>query len=250
MSKDLFSIQAADYARYRPSYPPELIDYIISFTSERNMAWDCATGNGQAAVLLAPYFHQIIATDTSKTQLSFASPKKNIRYETGQAEQTHFADSSFDLITIAQAYHWFSFNDFEKEVKRVAKQNAIIAAWCYNIPASGFETIDGLIKHFYTKIVGPYWDAERKYIDECYRTIPFNFHELPSKEFSVHVNWSKEDLIGYLHSWSSVQHFIKANQINPVNEMATRLSAAWPAGENQIEIVFPVYLRLGRVHSM
>ena len=247
MPKDLFSTQAADYAKYRPSYPQELIEYIVGFTTERSLAWDCATGNGQAAVLLAQHFEKIIATDTSAKQLSLAVAIKNVDYFVSKAEQTGFADNSFDLITIAQAYHWFQFNEFEKEARRVAKPNCIIAAWCYNIPATAYEIINKLTRHFYTATVGPYWDAERKYIDESYRTIPFNFDELPAKEFAIHVKWTKEDLAGYFNSWSSVQHFIKANNYNPVNEMATQLATAWPSEKNEIEFIFPVYLRLGRI---
>ena len=247
MPKDLFSIQAADYARYRPSYPAELIEYITSFVQEKKLAWDCATGNGQAAVLLAPHFDKVFATDTSEKQLSLAIPKENIIYQVSKAEQTRFRDNSFDLITVAQAYHWFQFNDFEKEVKRVGKTGAVIAAWGYNIPVCDHEIINTLTRHFYTAVVGPYWDAERKYIDESYQTIPFNFEELPSKEFSILVNWSKEDLTGYFNSWSSVQHFIKANQHNPVNEMATQLIAAWPPEMNEIVFSFPVFLRIGRI---
>ena len=249
MPKDLFSIQAADYARYRPSYPAELIAYITSFVQEKNLAWDCATGNGQAAVLLSDYFEKVVATDLSEKQLLQAAPKENIAYSVSKAEQTSFADNSFDLITVAQAYHWFQFNDFEKEAKRVAKPAAIIAVWGYNIPASDNETINGRTRHFYTKIVGPYWDAERKYIDESYKTVPFNFDELPSKEFSIHVRWNKEDLTGYLNSWSSVQHFITANHYNPVNEMATQLITIWPSEKNEIEFVFPVFLRIGRIEK-
>ena len=249
MAKDLFSAQAADYAKYRPSYPAELINYIVSFVKDKNLAWDCATGNGQAAVLLAPYFGKIIATDSSEKQLLLAIAAPNITYQLSKAEQTPFADNSFDLISIAQAYHWFPFDDFKKEAARVAKPNAVIAAWCYNIPASNNGTINRLITHFYTEIVGRYWDAERRYIDESYQTIPFDFRELPAKDFSIHVKWTKEDLGGYFNSWSSVQHFIKANQHNPVNEMATQLTAAWPSGKNELEFIFPVFLRIGRIEK-
>src|SRR5450631_1709703 len=134
MAKDLFSNQAGDYARYRPSYPAALIEYIARFVSEKKLAWDCATGNGQAAVLLSDYFEKVIATDLSEKQLLQAAPKENIVYSAGKAEQTSFADNSFDLITIAQAYHWFQFSDFEKEATRVAKPGAVIAAWGYNLP--------------------------------------------------------------------------------------------------------------------
>jgi hypothetical protein len=129
----------------------------------------------------------------------------------------------------------------------VAKPGAVIAAWGYTVPACDDTIINGLTRHFYTAVAGPYWDAERKYIDESYQTIPFNFDELPSKEFSIQVNWSKEDLAGYFNSWSSVQHFIKANHYNPVNEMITQLAAVWPAKNDKLLFTFPVFLRIGRI---
>ena len=54
--KDHFSKQAADYAKFRPSYPREMFEYLGTITATRQLAWDCATGNGQAAVELATAF--------------------------------------------------------------------------------------------------------------------------------------------------------------------------------------------------
>jgi len=247
MAKDLFSAQAAQYAKYRPGYPAELVDYILHFVEDKKLAWDCATGNGQAAVLLAPYFEKVMATDTSEKQIALAVPEENIIYACAKAEQSGFAGNSFHLITIAQAYHWFQFSEFEKEARRVAKPGAIIAAWGYNLPVCPHIEINQLISHFYTDIVGAYWDAERKYVEENYETIPFNFDPLPSKTFSFPVNWSKEDLEGYLNSWSSVQHFIKANDYNPVNEMATQIAAVWPKEYALVLFTFPIFLRIGRI---
>src|SRR5689334_8071156 len=106
--KDLFSQQAKTYAKYRPSYPPELFDYILQFVEEKNSAWDCATGNGQAAVALSGYFKKVEATDLSKGQIDNAVQKENIRYSVCPAEETSFPDDQFDLITVAQAYHWLN----------------------------------------------------------------------------------------------------------------------------------------------
>ncbi len=249
MAKDLFSQQAADYAKYRPSYPPALIEYIVGFVHEKHHAWDCATGNGQAAVLISNYFEKISATDSSEKQLALAIPAQNIHYQVCKAEKTPFLDNSFDLITIAQAYHWFDFDAFEQEVKRVAKPGAVIAAWGYNIPVCDHDAINQLIHHFYAAVAGPYWDPERKFIDEAYQTVPFNFAPLPSKDFTIDVQWNKANLAGYLSSWSSVQHFIKANHYNPVNEMATQLAAAWPSLKDTLLFRFPVFLRLGEVSN-
>jgi SAM-dependent methyltransferase len=244
MSKDMFSYQANNYAKYRPGYPKELFDHILQFVTEKNIAWDCATGNGQAAVALAPHFKKVIATDISEKQLSLAKPHANIQYQVASAEHTHFPDNSFDLITVAQAYHWFKFEAFEKEVRRVAKKDAVIAVWGYNLFSKNDVAIDAFIRKFYTEIVGPYWDNERKYVDDNYSSVPFNFPLLPAKEFSINVVWSKNDLIGYLNSWSSVQHFIETKKYNPIDNIINDLDLIW---KNEKPVSFPLFLKLGRV---
>ena len=248
MAKDLFSIQAADYARYRPTYPSELIDYIIGFVPEKNLAWDCATGNGQAAVLLSPYFRQIIATDSSEKQLLQAVPAENITYLPGKAEQTNFADNGFDLITIAQAYHWFQFRDFAREAKRIGKPGGIIAVWGYNIPACNDDVLNRLISHFYKEIIGPYWDAERKWVDDNYTSIPFPFQEIKTPAFAIKVNWSLQDLEGYFYTWSALQKYIAVNHSSPVDALITQIKPLWGNNEKR-EIIFPVHLRLGTINK-
>jgi SAM-dependent methyltransferase len=247
MMKDLFSKQAGAYAKYRPSYPPDLINYIVSFVKENKHAWDCATGNGQAAVLLSPYFEKISATDISENQLKLAIRKENIFYSTAKASSTIFPDNSFDLITVAQAYHWFPFGDFEKEAKRVSKPEGIIAVWGYNIPVCEFPPLNKIINHFYKDIVGPYWDPERKYIDDYYRTVPFCFDELTPRSFEIELQWNLDDLLGYFNSWSSVMNFIDKHQHNPADNISAELSEAWPDNIATIAFRFPVFLRIGRI---
>lgn len=247
MSKDLFSKQASTYARYRPSYPAELVEYVVSFARARERAWDCATGNGQAALLLSPYFETVEATDSSEKQLQQAVAAANIHYSAAQAEQTAFGDACFNLITVAQAYHWFRFDAFEREVRRVAKPGAVIAVWGYHIPQCDHAAINQLINDFYTDTVGSYWDEERKYVDDYYRTVPFPYEELPGKEFIIEVSWEQEDLPGYLNSWSSVQHFIRENGYNPVDEVMERLPGLWPVGSGALPFRFPVFMRMGRI---
>jgi hypothetical protein len=244
MVKDLFSKQAGDYAKYRPFYPKELFDHILQFVEEKNIAWDCATGNGQAALALAPHFKKVIATDISEKQLALAKPHANIQYQISQAEHTNFPGNYFDLITVAQAYHWFKFEAFEKEVRRVAKKNAVIAVWGYNLFSTNDVAINALIKKIYTEIVGPFWDAERKYIDDNFKTVPFNFSPLPSKAFFIKTEWSKTDVVGYLNSWSAVQHFITAKKYDPVDDIINDLDLHW---KDVKPVSFPVFLKLGKV---
>ena len=244
MSKDLFSNLANSYAKYRPVYPKELFDHILQFVGEKNIAWDCATGNGQAALALAQYFKKVIATDISEKQLALAKQNPNIQYQVSSAEQTNFLENYFDLITVAQAYHWFKFDAFEKEVKRVAKKNAVIAVWGYNLFSTNDAVINTVIKRFYTEIVGPFWDAERKCIDDNFKNVPFNFTLLPTKDFFIKTEWSKDDVVGYLNSWSAVQHFIESKKYNPVDDIINELDLGW---KDVKPVSFPVFLKMGRV---
>ena len=246
MSKDLFSKQSVEYAKYRPVYPSELIEYIVSFVKEKNRCWDCACGNGQASALLAKHFNKIIATDISEQQLQQAIPHEKIEYLPMPAEKTSIPGNHFDLITVAQAYHWFQFDEFYKEATRVAKPDGMIAVWGYGLLKCIDETVNNLIVDYYKNKVGPYWDKERKYVDEGYKTVPFGFEELPARQFKIAVEWSKDDLLGYLNTWSALQHFVKANNYNPVEAFAIKLNEVWP-GDALKHFHFPVFLRMGRV---
>jgi len=248
MAKDLFSKQAEVYAKYRPTYPQELIEYILSLTVNKEIAWDCATGNGQAALLLAPYFQKIFATDTSEKQLSQATPHPAVFYSISSAEKTSFDDNEFDLITVAQAYHWFRFDSFFNEATRVGKPNATVAVWGYGLITATDKKLDEFIRHFYTDVTGKYWDPERRYVDEKYKTIPFEFKELPSKDFNINVEWNIEDLTGFFNTWSSVQHFIRANHYNPVTEFSKELKLIWN-DDSKKSFCFPLFLRIGRIEN-
>ena len=136
MNKDLFSTQAAMYAKYRPAYPPALFEYILQFVSSHETAWDCATGNGQAALELAQHFRRVEATDISEAQILHAVKHPSINYSVSSAEHTDFPHRTFDLVTVAQAYHWFDFSAFEMEVKRVLKRSGVVAVWGYSLENS------------------------------------------------------------------------------------------------------------------
>jgi Methyltransferase domain len=246
--KDLFSKQACVYARYRPGYPPELINYILSFTEGRDYAWDAATGNGQAAKLLAPHFSRIAATDISENQLAQAAKDPRISFSVSPSEKTSFADASFDLVTVAQAYHWFNFYDFKREVMRVGKRGSVLAIWGYGLIIAEEKKLQERILHFYSDVVGEYWDPERRYVDEEYRTIPFPYGRLENKSFNIEVNWSIDDFAGYCNSWSSVQHYIKANGENPVDQFYLELKQIWP-DKKALSFSFPLFLRLGKIHE-
>lgn len=244
--KDLFSYQADAYAKYRPTYPPELFDYILSFVENRNTAWDCATGNGQAARVLANYFQRVEATDISEAQLKNAVQKEAIRYSISPAEQTSFPDNNFDLITVATAYHWFDWKAFHREATRVGKNNAVVAAWAYNIVQCDNEKINGAIQHFYYEVIYSYWDKERRHVESAYANVEFDFAPLLSNDFFIERKWNKEEFMGYLSSWSSVQNYIKKNDTSPLPIIEADLKTVWR--DDAVKLFrFPLFLRIGRV---
>lgn len=242
--KDNFSGQADLYARYRPQYPPELFEFIIQHTPGRDMAWDCATGNGQTAKELAPWFNKVMATDISQKQIDHAYRIPQIEYSVQPAEHTGFPDQGFDLITVSQALHWFNFKEFYKEVNRVGKRGATIAVWMYSLLRIS-PAIDRIIDDYHFGTLKEYWDKERKYVDDHYASVPFPFEEIKPPVFAINYYWTLADLEGYFNTWSALQKFMAANKYTPVPQLMESLKPFWT--DEKMKIVFPVYMKMGKI---
>ena len=235
--KDNFSRQSANYRKYRPDYPDSLFDHIYSYVKNFDHAWDCATGNGQVARQLAGAFKQVEASDISRRQLENAHQAPNIYYHVCPAENTPFKDDQFDLVTVAQALHWFDLKKFFKEINRVLKPSGVMAVWTYGLLTVS-PPVDALILDFYRNVIGPYWDDERKHVDSQYDNINFPFDNVQQSTFSMHKDWSLSTLLGYIKTWSSVEKYIKTNGHDPVAVLGNKLANLWPG--DRPEIVFPI----------
>lgn len=244
--QDLFSKQAEIYAKARPTYPDELFEYLVSLCAERNICWDCATGNGQAAVSLAKYFRQVIATDGSTEQIKNAVPAPNIEYRVARAEESGLPDHSVDLITVATAAHWFNHDAFYKEVKRVAKPGAILALWAYS-EASISPEIDKLMEWFMYDFLEPYWPPGRWYVRNSYENLPFPFEQMETPHFTCNLNWDKEHWLNYVRSWSAYTKYVDKNQSDPLQILTPKLNLLWP--DNDIKsTVWRLHLKCTRVY--
>jgi SAM-dependent methyltransferase len=243
--KDNFSIQSDKYAKFRPGYPDEFFTYLNDLVPHKRIAWDCGTGNGQVAVELAKTFDRVLATDISASQIANACKSKNIIYSIQPAENTDFSAHQFDLVTVAQAIHWFDIENFYKEVRRTVKQQGVVCVMGYGrIQVS--KQIDNIVTDFYQNVIGTYWDMERRYIDENYESVPFPFQQIPAPAFEIRLQWSFDHLIGYLNTWSAVKHFIGKNGYNPINTLEAQIRELW--GYVTIrEVKFPMLLRIGHV---
>jgi SAM-dependent methyltransferase len=244
--KDHFSGHAGDYARYRPDYPAALFEFLAQALPARECAWDAGTGNGQAALGLVPYFDRIIATDPSAEQIRRAPLHDKIEYFVASAESTDIPSHSVDLITVAQALHWFRFEPFFAEVRRVLKPEGLLAVWCYGACRVN-PAVDRIVHHYYANIVGPFWPPERRYIDEQYRSVPFPMVELPAPDFTMKQEWNLEEFVGYLRTWSATRAYERRFGEDPLRIVHRALAKAWGAPAIPQVVRWPLSLRLGRV---
>lgn len=242
---DHFSAAASEYARCRPDYPPRLFAYLAGLAPDRRRAWDCATGSGQAAVGLARHFGEVIATDASERQISFARPHARVRYHVATAEESGLEAGSADLVTVAQAVHWFDRPRFWQEARRVLVPGGLIAVWCYDLLRTD-QDVSAVIDHFYRDVVGPYWPPERVLTEERYRTIDFPFAEEAQPPFRMQKRWSLPDLVGYLRTWSAVARFREAVGEDPIGLVFRDLARAWGPPDRPRRIVWDLALRVGR----
>ncbi|HET7234786.1 MAG TPA: class I SAM-dependent methyltransferase [Longimicrobium sp.] len=227
--KDHFSTQSDAYARFRPTYPPGLFDWLAEISPARDRAWDCATGNGQAAVELARHFAQVIATDASEKQIRNAFAHPRVRYHVAPAEEPAIDAESVDLVTVAQAIHWFNMPRFHQQVDHVLKPGGILAVWAYGLFRST-PAIDEIVLRLYRDIVGAYWPPDRGMIERGYVEVNLPFEPVDPPPFEMRLDWSADDLIGYIGTWSSVQGFKNHRGYDPVDHVRGELVAAWGGG--------------------
>lgn len=241
--RDHFSGHAEVYARYRPDYPDALFDWLADAAPDRARAWDCATGNGQAAVALADRFGEVVATDASEKQIRSAFSHPRVRYRVAPAERSGLANASVSLVTVAQALHWFDLPAFYAEADRVLKPGGVLAVWAYELFTAS-EEVDRVVHHLYKGIVGPYWPPERKAIEHGYAGYTLPFEPVDAPPFAMEKRWTADDALGYLRTWSAVARYVDAHGADPVLQVADDLRSAW--GDGPRDIRWPLILLVSR----
>ncbi len=243
---DHFAPVAASYAGFRPTYPEPLFTWLAQVTPGQDLAWDCAAGSGQASRDLARYFVRVVATDASRAQIEAAEPHSGIEFRVAAAEASGLPDTSVDLITVAQALHWFDLDRFYAEARRVLKPSGVLAVWTYGVLALEGEEINACVQTFYHETVGPYWPPERRHVESGYHTLPFPFAEMPSPRFNMEILWSLSELLGYFRSWSATGRYIAERGTDPVDILAEKLAPLWGGSDDLRRVTWPLSLRVGR----
>lgn len=243
---DHFSQLASQYPQYRPGYPAELFEYLAGIAPGRELAWDCGTGSGQAALALVRYFDAVIATDASQEQIANSFPHPRVDYRVELAENTSIERGSVDLITVGTAIHWFDFDSFYAEVRRVGKPGAVLAVWTYYLPVITPE-LDRILESYYRETLDGYWSDRLKYLDARYATLPFPFQEIEPPEFDIQEDWDLSKLLGFLASWSATPKYIEANGVHPLEVVIDELRAAWGEEEHVHHMRWLIHMRIGKL---
>jgi SAM-dependent methyltransferase len=241
---DHFSAHASDYSKHRPGYPAELSAFLASVAPGGGLVWDCGTGSGQAAVVLAEDFEQVVATDASAEQLAHARRHPRVEYRVSPERDSGLPGGSCDLVTAAQAAHWFDLPAFYKEADRVLRPHGVLAIWCYNRTLVE-PAIDEVIVAFQYGRVGPYWPSGREHTDSGYRTMPFPYERLDVPALFMRQRWSRAQLEGYFDTWSSVRRFRQVEGVDPIPEIARDLAVHWSDPAEVREVRWPLCVIAG-----
>ncbi len=242
---DHFSTVAKQYAEARPTYPPALFDWLAGQASARDQVWDAGAGSGQASLALVEHFARVQATDISAQQL--ASMPAHPRITTHVGDTSGLPDATADLVTVAQALHWFDLDAFYAEVRRVLKPDGLIAAWSYGVLRTDDKALTAAVDHLHNDIVGPYWPAERHDVENGYANLAFPFGRIETPAFTMTAQWDLHRLLGYFRSWSATARMEKATGENPIDGYAPVLEALWGDPDQPRTLTWPLMVKAGKV---
>jgi SAM-dependent methyltransferase len=244
--KDHFSGHAQTYRQARPHYDPALFAWLAAQCAGHERAWDAGCGNGQASVALAAHFAHVVGTDPSAAQIANAQAAANVEYRVERAETPSLDDASVDLVTVAQALHWFDLEAFNEQVRRVVRPGGVVAQWSY-ADCRIDTAIDAVKNRLYVDVLDSYWAPERRLVESGYRELAFPFERIEVPPFELSVNWDLAQFLAYLRSWSATQKYIAAHGVDPVGELEGDFAQAWGNAAQPRRVVWDLAMRVGRV---
>lgn len=246
--KDHFSGVAASYREFRPRYPPALFEWLAAVSPARARAVDLGCGTGQASVALAAHFDEVIGLDPSAEQVARAEPHPRVRYAVAPAEATGLPAEHAELVTAAQAFHWFDPGRLAPELERIARPGAVFAAFTYDLCRVD-GAVDAVVDRLYRGALGPYWPPERAHVDAGYRTLPFPWPELTAPPLAIEESWTLDRFLGYLGTWSAVSAYRRKLGEDPVAAATGDLGAAWGPPERARAVRWKLTVRAGRLRA-
>ncbi len=244
--RNWFSQGGQAYAAFRPQYPAAVAAYLASQVQATGLAVDVGCGSGQLTRLLAPHFAAVIGLDPSADQLASAVPAEGVTYHCAPAEDLPLADASADLVTAAQAAHWFDLPRFYAEVRRVGKKEGIIALVSYGVLTLEPE-FNARLAHFYWNEIGAFWPPERRLVESGYSTLDFPFKESIPPPMEIRLSWDLAEFLGYLSTWSAVRHAREMGREDALLGFARDMTALWREPGVKRSVSWPIKMRVGRL---
>lgn len=243
-TEDHFSDRTG-YGTYRPEYPDGLFAWLAERAPSRRLVWDVACGTGQASAGLSRHFDRVVATDASEDQLARATPVDNVAYHVAPAERSPLEDGAADLVTVAQAYHWFDFAPFHAEARRVLREDGVLAVWSYGRCRID-PGIDAVVNEFHDVTLSDYWPAKRRHVLDAYVNLPVPVPRVETG-FAIGTDWSFERFVGYVGTWSSVHAWDTRHGSSPLPAFRERLAVAWGDVSSDRRITWPLSVFAGRL---
>ena len=242
--KNWFEGGGRAYARFRPEYPADLSRFLAGIAPATDFAVDVGCGNGQLTEQLAQHFSRVLGLDPSADQIANAPLSSKSSYACASAERIPVDDGFASLITAAQAAHWFDLPRFYREVRRIAAPNAALCLVSYGVLRLEDE-LNERFSCFYRKEIGAFWPAERKLVDNGYRDLSFPFAERTVPEMAIRKEWTLDELLGYISTWSAVLRVREAGQEEILRAFASELTKLWGDLSRRRTVLWPLNMRLG-----
>jgi len=224
--RDHFSHDPAGYAAHRPTYPPELLEFLSRESPARELAWEAGCGSGQLSLLLAKRFERVLATDASAQQIEAATAHPRVEYRVAVAERSGLPAHAADLVVAAQAAHWFDLERFYAEAQRVGKAGALLALVSYGKTRVDAE-LDTRIDAFHDRTLLGHWPPERADVVDGYARLPFPFERLAVPALAIVREWGSDEFLAYVRTWSGVTALLKAGRGAELERFEADLRRAW-----------------------
>jgi SAM-dependent methyltransferase len=206
-AKQRFSNRAADYARYRPGYPPELLDVLRKWCGLRpdHIIADIGSGTGLLSKLFLENGNTVYGVEPNAEMRAageeFLSSFDRFTTINGSAEASTLPDESVDFVTAAQAFHWFDPEPTRREFQRILRPHGrVIILWNERLldETAFLRDYEALLRRFstdYARVNESYPRAEQMLA--FFGKNEFTSHALPNAQ-----DFDLEGLSGRLRSSS------------------------------------------------
>lgn len=239
-----FDAVAGQYRLFRPHYPKALYAWLASLTGQHEVCVDCGTGNGQAAIEIAPYFQRTIALDSNANQIKHAVLHPLVDYHCLPVEAMEFSENSVDLIISASAAHWFDLPSFYSRCHHLLKFEGYIVLWTYTWPKTDSVAIQAILDEM-KRFLDPYWSPQSLLHLNEYKHLPFPFQSIDSPSFQFDIEWDTDQLLNFLATWAAIQEYLQKVDVSFLQTFKKKFQARWPSG-GKINFVFPLYMKAGK----